>query len=193
MNIIRFQRETSQACTNLARKFYLALKAEGIWKGHFLVANMDASAWRQEKVRSKKEVILEAQRDKKKVHQDYLTVMGQAADAIPDSGKNGGRVFPKHKWPKSWEYIEDRVPLERNLYGPPTRWTIVGKTVRGSSVGAWMGRVPNWECLFVHREKGLFLSVYVDHIKKSGKKQNMALMWKKLMKNVDIDKPISFL
>ena len=36
---------------------------------------MDASAWRQEKVRSKKEVILEAQRDKKKVHQDYLTVM----------------------------------------------------------------------------------------------------------------------
>ena len=23
-------------------------------------------------------------------------------------------------------------------------------------------KIPNWECLFVHREKGLFLSVYVD-------------------------------
>ena len=23
-------------------------------------------------------------------------------------------------------------------------------------------KVPNWECLFGHREKGLFLSVYVD-------------------------------
>ena len=26
-------------------------------------------------------------------------------------------------------------------------------------------RFPNWECLFVHRQKGLFLSVYVDDIK----------------------------
>ena len=29
----------------------------------------------------------------------------------------------------------------------------------------------NWECLFVHREKGLFFSVYVDDIKLAGKKQ----------------------
>ena len=26
-------------------------------------------------------------------------------------------------------------------------------------------KIPNWECLFVHREKGLFLSVYVDDVK----------------------------
>ena len=26
-------------------------------------------------------------------------------------------------------------------------------------------KIPYWECLFVHREKGLFLSVYVDDIK----------------------------
>ena len=25
-------------------------------------------------------------------------------------------------------------------------------------------KVSNWECIFVHREKGLFLSVYVDEI-----------------------------
>ena len=30
-------------------------------------------------------------------------------------------------------------------------------------------KVSNWECLFVHREKGLFLSVYVDDIKLAGK------------------------
>ena len=29
-------------------------------------------------------------------------------------------------------------------------------------------KIPNWECLFVHREKGLFLSVYVDDIQLSG-------------------------
>ena len=32
-----------------------------------------------------------------------------------------------------------------------------------------MGKVPNWECLFGHREKGLFLSVYVDDIRTAGK------------------------
>ena len=26
-------------------------------------------------------------------------------------------------------------------------------------------KIPNWECLFVHREKELFLSVFVDDIK----------------------------
>ena len=26
-------------------------------------------------------------------------------------------------------------------------------------------KVPNWESLFVHRQKGLFLSVYVDDVK----------------------------
>ena len=38
----------------------------------------------------------------------------------------------------------------------------------------------NWECLFVHREKGLFLSVYVDDIKLAGKRQNIKPMWKVL-------------
>ena len=39
-------------------------------------------------------------------------------------------------------------------------------------------KVHNWECLFVHRKQGLFLSVYVDDIKMVGKKQNVAPMWK---------------
>ena len=32
-------------------------------------------------------------------------------------------------------------------------------------------KVPNWECLFVNREKGLSLSVYVDDIKTSRKER----------------------
>ena len=54
-------------------------------------------------------------------------------------------------------------------------------------------KVPNWECMFVHRKQGLFLSIYVDGITMSGKKQNLAPLCKKLMKNVDIDEPTSFL
>ena len=53
--------------------------------------------------------------------------------------------------------------------------------------------IPNWECLFVHREKGLFFSVYVDDIKLAGKKQNLDLMWKVLNKEVDLGEPTSFL
>ena len=41
-------------------------------------------------------------------------------------------------------------------------------------------RVSNWECLFVHREKGLFLSVYVDAIFLAGKKQHIDPVWKLL-------------
>ena len=47
--------------------------------------------------------------------------------------------------------------------------------------------------LFVHHEKGLFLSVYVDDIKLTGKKQNLDPMWKVLNKEVDLGEPTSFL
>ena len=47
-------------------------------------------------------------------------------------------------------------------------------------------KVSNWECSFAHREKGLFLSVYVDDIKLAGKKQNLDPMWKVLNKEVDL-------
>ena len=46
---------------------------------------------------------------------------------------------------------------------------------------------------FEHREKGLFLSVYVDDIKLAGKKQNLDPMWKLLNKEVDLGEPTSFL
>ena len=69
----------------------------------------------------------------------------------------------------------------------------MGKAIRRTSVGIWLGKVPKWECLFGRRKHGLFLSVYVDDIKMAGKKQNMAPMWKKWMKNVDLDEPTSFL
>ena len=54
-------------------------------------------------------------------------------------------------------------------------------------------KVSNWECLFVHSEKGLFLSVYVDDIKLAGKKQNIDPMWKVLNEEVDLGEPTSFL
>ena len=91
--------------------------------------------------------------------------------------------LPRHKWPKLWSSIEDPVvPLEQNLYGLEK---ILLQHV-------WE-KVSNWECLFVHLEKGLFLFVYVDDIKFAGKKQNLDPMWKLLNKEVDLGEPTSFL
>ena len=51
----------------------------------------------------------------------------------------------------------------------------------------------DWECLFVNRARGLFLSVYVDNIKLAGKTENIELTWKILMEDVDLGEPTSFL
>ena len=103
--------------------------------------------------------------------------------------------LPRHKGTKSWAKSEDPViPLERNLYGHPPAGLICEKDNSKKTLGelGWE-KIPNWECMFVHRKGGLFLSACVDDFKMAGKMQNFAHMWKKLMKNVDIDAPTSFL
>ena len=102
--------------------------------------------------------------------------------------------LPRHKWPKSCSSIEDPVvPLERNLYGHP----LVGLLWEGQFAKIFLQhgweKVSNWECFLVHREEGLFFSVYVDDIKLAGKTQNINPMWKLLNKEVDLGEPTSIL
>ena len=102
--------------------------------------------------------------------------------------------LPRHKWPKSWSSMEDPVvPLERNLYGHPLAGLLWERQFEKVLLKHVWEKIPNWECLFVHREKGLFLSVYVDDIKLAGKKHNIDPMWKVLNKEVDLGEPTSFL
>ena len=99
-----------------------------------------------------------------------------------------------HKRPKSWSSMENPVvPLERNLYGHPLAGLLWERQFEKILLKHGWEKIPNWECLFVHREKGLFLSVYVDDIKLAGKKQNMNPMWKVLNKEVDLGEQTSFL
>ena len=51
--------------------------------------------------------------------------------------------------------------------------TIVGKTIWESSIGTQLGKVLNWECFFVNRARGLFLSVNVDDSKLASKTENI--------------------
>ena len=57
------------------------------------------------------------------------------------------------------------VPPERNLYGHPLAGLLWERQFEKVLLKHGWEKVSNWECLFVHREKGLFLSVYVDDIK----------------------------
>ena len=43
--------------------------------------------------------------------------------------------------------------------------------------------------MYVHREKQLFLSVYVDDLKMAGKKENMKPMWDAMREHVELEPP----
>ena len=51
-------------------------------------------------------------------------------------------------------------------------------------------KVKGWECLFVHKQLQLFLSIYVDGFKMAGKSANMANMWTQLNKHLDLEDPV---
>ena len=102
--------------------------------------------------------------------------------------------LPRHTWPKSWSSMEDPVVhLERNVYGHPLAGLLWERQFEKVPFEHGWEQVSNWECFFVHREKGLFLSVYVDDINLAGKKQNLDPMWKVLNREVDLGEPTSFL
>ena len=67
----------------------------------------------------------------------------------------------------------------------------MGKGTRESSVRSRRGKVPNWECLFVNREKNYSCLWYVDDIIMSGKKPNIDRMWKMFVKDVGLGEPTS--
>ena len=54
-------------------------------------------------------------------------------------------------------------------------------------------QVPNWECMFVHRKQGIFLSVFVDDIKMAGRSRIWLPCGRNWWKNVDVEEPASLL
>ena len=102
--------------------------------------------------------------------------------------------LPPHNWPKSWSSMEEPVvSLERHLCGHPLAGLLWERQFEKILLEHGWAKVPYWECLFVHRAKRLFLSVYVDDLKLSGKNENINPMWKVLNKEVDVEEPTSFL
>ena len=63
--------------------------------------------------------------------------------------------LPRHTWLKSWSSMEDPVvPLERNLYGHPLAGLLWERQFEKILLKYGWEKFSNWECFFVHREKG---------------------------------------
>ena len=101
--------------------------------------------------------------------------------------------LPRHKWPKSWSSMEDPVVLFSEICMVIFWQDCYEKGNLRKSYCSTVGkRFPIENAYFVHRQKRLFLSVYVDDIKLAGKKQNIDPKWKLLNKEVDLGEPTCF-
>ena len=47
----------------------------------------------------------------------------------------------------------------------------MGTRIRGIFIGSWMGKVPTWECLFVHQKKNKDYSYRYAWMTKNGLKE----------------------
>ena len=119
---------------------------------------------------------------------------------LPDCSKFRNRnVFdvwirlPRHKWPKSrWKSKDLVIPHERNLYGHRLAGLLWERQFVDALLELGWEKIPNWECIFVHRKQGLFLSVFVDDIKMDGKNQDLAPVWTNWRKKWILTKPHHF-
>ena len=73
------------------------------------------------------------------------------------------------------------------LYGHPLAGLYWEKHCRQILLDFGWEPVKGWECLYVHRQEKLFLSVYVDDFKMSGVAENLAPVWENLRTKMDLD------
>ena len=102
--------------------------------------------------------------------------------------------LPKSRWPVHWhgKCTNPVVRVILNLYGHPQAGFFWEKHCFKAIKDCGFEEVRGWECLFVHREKKLFLSVYVDDFKMAGCKANLGKMWDQLRTKLDLDPPTKF-
>ena len=105
-------------------------------------------------------------------------------------------TLPKERWPKAWHniYTDPKNPpvviLSTNLYGHPLAGLYWGNYCEEKVLKCGFFKVKGWECLYMHKEKGLILSVYVDDFKMGGIAGNIGPMWEKLKLHLDLDPPV---
>ena len=84
---------------------------------------------------------------------------------------------PKHRQPPEWAKYKNPVCIMGvNLYGHPQAQNYWHNHVNKIMLGEGFVPVTSWECVYVHHEKKLLVSVYVDDFKLVGIKTSLGPM-----------------
>ena len=115
---------------------------------------------------------------------------GQQAYIQAKLGGNPTYVhLPRDQWPAEWKdkYVKPVVRLKLALYGHPLAGLYWEKHAAEAIVRCGFTAVPDWECMYYHKELGLMLGIYVDDFKLVGKTSSIAQGWKLLEKEIKFD------
>ena len=124
---------------------------------------------------------------------------GEEGDAIGayTQAKLGGPLtwitIPKEYKPASWHKMVISSQLFHCyaiLYGHPLAGLYWERHCQGALFPIGFEKVKGWECLYVHRQDRLYLSVYVNDFKMAGRKSSLKPMWEKIKRVLDIDPPV---
>ena len=91
-----------------------------------------------------------------------------------------GYVYQKRHGPNHVQYGRSSRSSWKESVRSSSGRTLMGKATWESPIETWrtwLGKILNWECIFVKRARGLFLSVFVDDIKVAGKTENIEPTW----------------
>ena len=150
-------------------------------------------AWQLTKVKSKMGFILKARKEQRTLH--FATLMDichlKNAESEPTFHKYKGRVVLRRDICQRRFRRRSRGSSGTNFVRTPTRWTIVGKTGRGRSCWNLDGKRNRIGNVYLFTKNNDYSCRYTWITLRWLK--SMAPMWKKLMKNVDLDETTSFL
>lgn len=99
--------------------------------------------------------------------------------------------LPRSKIPNQIQHLDKPVcPLRRKLYGHEMAGFLWQKYAEDIVINTLhREKLLSWDCLYVHREKKLFLLVHVDDLKMAGKKENIKPMWAEVKTFMDLEDP----
>ena len=103
-------------------------------------------------------------------------------------------TLPKDQCPNKWfdlPYDDPVVRLDRALYGHPLAGLYWEQHARSALLKCGFLQVPSVQCLYVHPQKCLFLSVYVDDSRLCGLKCNTQQAWVDIRELLVLDDPTS--
>ncbi len=99
--------------------------------------------------------------------------------------------LPREQWPSAWVGTRKRpvVPLRLALYGHPLSGYFWEQHCSKSLLEVGFEPLEGWECIYVHKELKLFLSVYVDDFKLAGLAKNLKKGWSLIQSKLRLDAP----